>query len=165
MKRRTIVAGALSILAMPLRAQGSRIPVREFSATDWPTISSGFSGRVTVLHLWGVTCAPCLVELPRWEAFVQRHPAVRTVFVHVDPVPSSRVEATLRRAGLRSGTQFALSGLADERLRFRMDPAWGGELPRTLLFGADGRIQERFSGSADFAELERWLSRQGAGGR
>jgi hypothetical protein len=73
-------------------------------------------------------------------------------------VPGPRVEAALRRAGMTRGRALALRGIADERLRFRIDPQWGGELPRTLLLGADGRVDDRFSGSADFAALARWLA-------
>ena len=42
---------------------------------------------------------------------------------------------TLRRARLLAGEQRSVTGFADERLRYEIDPAWQGELPFTLLLG------------------------------
>ena len=50
-----------------------------------------------------------------------------------------------------------------ERLRYAIDPAWGGELPRSYLFDAAHRRQAH-SGLLDEAQLKDWLKRQRAGG-
>jgi len=162
MMRRDFLGLMGGLLAAPLFAAESRsagAAMTEFGAADWTSIRAGFIGRPAIVHLWGVTCAPCVEELPRWVQFMQRQRAAQIVLVHLDAVPVQNVEAALRRAGFASGRSLVLRGLADERLRYRIDPKWGGELPRTLLLGADGNVQERFSGSADFAALGRWIER------
>lgn len=167
MRRRDLLGLMGGLLAAPLFAAESRTAgaiSTQFGAADWPSIRAGFAGRPAIVHLWGVTCAPCVEELPRWVQLMQRRRATQIVLVHLDPVPTQRVEAALRRVGFEGGKSFVLRGIADERLRYRIDPKWGGELPRTLLLGADGSVQERFSGSADFAALARWLERSAAKG-
>ena len=163
MNRRTFL-GALTCCLASTRtpaaeADRSKSIGKEFAAEDWPAIRAGWAGQPAIVHVWGVTCAPCIEELPRWVRFADRHPTAQIVFLHVDSAPLQKVEASLRRAGYSKGQSWVLHGIADERLRYRIDPNWGGELPRTLLLGADGKIQERFSGSADFAALDRWLVR------
>lgn len=156
-RRRALLAALACTLAPSLGAAESPALI-EFAPEDWMSIRAGLERRPAIVHLWGVTCAPCLEELPRWDRLVARHPDAQIVFVHLDAVPPARVAATLKRVGLARGRQLALRGTADERLRYRIDPTWGGELPRTLLTGAGGAVQMRFSGSADFAALERWLA-------
>ena len=46
-----------------------------------------------------------------------------------------------------------------ERLRFEIDPAWQGEIPRTLLIARDGTVTT-IEGSAEIPDLEKWLDRQ-----
>jgi len=135
-----------------------------FDATDWLSIRAGLAGRPAIVHLWGVTCTPCVEELPHWVKFMQRQRSAQIVLVHLDTVPVQKVEAALRRAGFNRGSSFVLRGMADERLRYQIDPKWGGELPRTLLLDADGSTKGSFSGSADFAALSRWIERSGVKG-
>jgi hypothetical protein len=46
-----------------------------------------------------------------------------------------------------------------ERLRYEIDPHWQGEIPRTVLIGADGSTTS-LEGVADFAEVKAWLDAQ-----
>ena len=46
-----------------------------------------------------------------------------------------------------------------ERLRFEIDPAWQGDIPRTLLIARDGTVTT-IEGSAEMPELEKWLVQQ-----
>ena len=46
-----------------------------------------------------------------------------------------------------------------ERLRFEIDPAWQGDIPRTMLISLDGTITT-IEGSAEMADLEKWSGQQ-----
>ena len=46
-----------------------------------------------------------------------------------------------------------------ERRRFEMDPAWQGDIPRTMLLSRDGTTTT-IEGSAEMADLEKWSGQQ-----
>ena len=37
--------------------------------------------------IWGVTCGPCRVEMPRWSELLRERPDLRLVVIHADLVP------------------------------------------------------------------------------
>lgn len=72
-------------------------------------------GAPRIVHLWGLSCAPCIEELPHWGDFARRHRDWRLVFLQVDPAPAKRITAALRRAGLESVENWTLASPLDER--------------------------------------------------
>lgn len=112
-----------------------------------------------IVHLWGLSCSPCLVELPRWGDFARRHPDWKLVFLQVDPAPAERVSAALRRAGLEQAENWTVAAPLDERARYRLDADWAGELPRTLMIAADAP-PFAVSGHADFDAIRDWCARR-----
>jgi hypothetical protein len=51
-------------------------------------------------------------------------------------------------------------GFAD-RLRFEIDPAWQGDIPRTMLIARGGAITT-LEGVAEIADLDKWAQAQAA---
>jgi thiol-disulfide isomerase/thioredoxin len=152
-------AGLLSIaIAFPALA-AAPVPLGD---EGWRELLRNHAGQAMIVHFWGVTCAPCLAELPRWGELRQSRPDLALVLVEADPMPveARRAEAFLNRAGLEGVESRAIGGL-DERQRFQIDPDWAGELPMTLLVGLDGEI-EKISGAADFDLVRRWVDREGS---
>ena len=166
MNRRQAVAALLASLTSPtvLAGQNAAQALLPLAHGDWAALRGRLTGQATVVHLWGVTCAPCLVELPAWSKFVSDHPRIPVLFVHCDPVPWDKVLAALRRAGLDGARHYAVQGRVDERLQFEFDSDWGGELPRTLLIDPQGE-QRGISGSVDFAAILAWWRATHPGGR
>ena len=156
MRRREFLwlAPALAVPAAPASAAAELLPLE---MNGWPALRRTLAGRRAIVHLWGLTCAPCIEELARWAAFIERHPQAAVVMIEVEPADPSRIVATLRRAGVGGGRHYVVQGFPDERWRYSVDPRWGGELPRTLLLPAAGPMRA-FSGAADFAALQRWLA-------
>ena len=37
-----------------------------FERGSWAKLRADHAGQPTVIHFWGLTCGPCLVELPQW---------------------------------------------------------------------------------------------------
>jgi hypothetical protein len=62
------------------------------------------------------------------------------VFVAADPapMPADRVATVLSGAGLSGMESWNFADRFTARLRYEIDPAWRGELPRTLLIEPDG---------------------------
>ena len=161
MRRREFLwlAPALAVPAAPASAAAELLPLE---MNGWPALRRTLAGRRAIVHLWGLSCAPCIDELSRWAAFIARQPQARVVMIEVEPADPARILATLRRAGIAlgvsAGHHYAVQGFPDERWRYSIDPSWGGELPRTLLLEAAGAMRA-FSGTTDFAALQRWLQR------
>jgi hypothetical protein len=160
MKRRDVLrlAPALGGVLIPSLGRSAASELLPLELNGWPVLRQTLAGRRAIVHLWGLTCAPCIEELSRWAAFIERQPQARVVMIEVEPADPARIQAALRRAGVSGGRQYVVQGFPDERWRYAVDPRWGGELPRTLLLEAAGAMRA-FSGTADFAALQRWLQR------
>jgi thiol-disulfide isomerase/thioredoxin len=157
--RRSSLAALLLVLASFASAEAaSPLP---FERGSWAKLSAQHAGQPTVVHFWGLTCAPCLVELPHWGKFAEGRPDLRLVLVAADPVPQDpeRVSDTLARAGLGTSESWSFSDRFYERLRYEIDPAWAGELPRTVMIDRDGKATV-LPGVADLARVRAWLDAQ-----
>lgn len=160
--KRQLLAG-LFLLAFALPAPGAEAPaqLKPFGRGSWHDILRAHAGRPTLVHFWGVTCGPCKVELPLLGQFMKDHAAVDVVTISADLVPDlpGATRSMLEKSGLRSAENWIFSDGFVERLRFEIDPAWQGDIPRTLLISPDGAITT-IEGSAEMTELEKWSDRQ-----
>jgi thiol-disulfide isomerase/thioredoxin len=137
-----------------------------FERGSWAKLRAEHAGQPIVVHFWGLTCGPCLVELPHWGKLLAERPDLRLVLVAADPVPQNpeRVTDTLSSAGLGNSESWSFNDRFDERLRYEIDPAWAGELPRTLLIDRDGKTTV-LTGIADLARVRAWLDAQAKANR
>jgi len=129
-----------------------------FERGSWAKLREAHAGQPTVIHFWGLTCAPCLTELPHWAALQAARPDLRLVLVAADPVPQDpeRIAATLAKAGLGKSESWNFTDRFYERLRYEIDPAWAGELPRTVMIDRDGKTVV-LAGVADLPTVKSWL--------
>jgi thiol-disulfide isomerase/thioredoxin len=158
---RLLCALALLLAACaPGRAADGEGP-RAFTAASWQALRRAQADEPLIVHFWGLTCGPCLAELPQWGAFAARHRNARIVLVNWDrrAQAPARIAATLAKAGLGRAESWALGEGYEEKLRFGVDRDWMGELPRTELLARDGSVTA-FSGAADFVRLAAWLAAQ-----
>ena len=89
------------------------------------------------------------------------HSELDVVTISADLVPNlpGAARAMLEKAGLGTAENWLFSDGFVERLRFEIDPAWQGEIPRTLLIARDGTVTT-IEGSAEIPDLEKWLVQQ-----
>ncbi len=129
-----------------------------FERGSWAKLRAAHAGEPTVVHLWGLTCGPCLVELPQWGKLQAERSDLKLVLIAADPLPQEpdRVAATLAKAGLGGSESWSFTDRFYERLRYEIDPAWAGELPRTVMIDADGKTTV-LPGVADLAQVRAWL--------
>lgn len=152
---------ALALIALLLAVPAGAAETRPFVKGSWETLRAAHAGRPLIVHLWSLTCAPCLAELPSWTALKRDHPDLDLVLIATDPVEQApRLGSTLKRAGLGEVESWAFADSFTERLRFEIDRRWRGELPRTLLIGRDGAV-EAMSGVTPPETLRQWLAVQG----
>jgi hypothetical protein len=148
-----LLAALLLLLAVPAWA-GDITP---FGRGSWQDLRAAHAGRPLIVHLWSLTCAPCLAELPHWRTLAG---GADLVLVSTDSMEQApRLKSTLARAGLGGVESWAFADPFTERLRFEIDRRWHGELPRTLLIAADGTTQA-MTGTVESGALAAWLKRQ-----
>jgi thiol-disulfide isomerase/thioredoxin len=72
-----------------------------FGRGNWDELRRKHDGNPIVIHFWGLTCGPCLAELPEWGRFARASSGVDFVIVATDPVPEEPADlsATLAKAG------------------------------------------------------------------
>lgn len=136
--------------------------LRPFVRGSWKALRQGHAGEAMVVHFWGLTCGPCLAELPNWTAHMKKRPDLKLVLVDSSPFGDDpgEVRTALTKAGLIKQENWLFADSFEERLRFEIDPKWRGEMPYTLLIGRDGKV-EPVTGVMDFGKLDAWLDGQG----
>ena len=123
---------------------------------SFPQIRARYAGKPLVVHVWGMSCGPCLAELPKWGELRRTHPQMNLVLIQADRSPVAGADKTLADAGLSKAERWSLASEFDEYLRASIDPAWIGDMPHTLLVSADGEVV-RMRGVANLSEVRRWL--------
>lgn len=157
--RTTLLLAVLALL-MPL-VPAAAGEIQPLERGTWAQILEAHKGRPLIVHLWGVTCAPCRTEMPEWGKLAQRHPSAGIVILHAERMPPDPkiVREMLDDAGLSNADTWAFAETMLARLRYEIDPKWLGELPMTLLIDSDGR-RKTIIGAADMAEVESWIAAQ-----
>jgi thiol-disulfide isomerase/thioredoxin len=151
---RLIVLLMLPLLPLPAAAA----EMKPFVRGSWQEIVKAHAGKPTVLHFWGLTCAPCLVELPHWGALHRARPDMKVVMIGADPAPADTGDLlkTLEKAGLGGLESWAFADPFSERLRYEIDPRWRGEMPYSILLDRNGQATA-MSGLADLAAVRAWF--------
>jgi thiol-disulfide isomerase/thioredoxin len=146
----------LGLLAALAGAATQAAELQPFVAGSMQQIRSAHADQPFVLALWSITCPHCQEELAQLGKLQQQHPELNVVLVSTDtPDDAEALTAILARHGLARAETWVYADAFVERLRFEIDPRWGGELPRTYFFDRVHAVTAR-SGALAPAELERW---------
>ena len=150
---------ALLMLTAPAAA-GELWP---FGRGSWGELRAAHAGRPTVIALWSIHCPPCIAEMPLWRKLAETGGEIDVVLVSTDPIKEAeRITRVLSRHGVAGLETWAFADAFIERLRFEIDPAWRGELPRTYVIAADGTLTVH-TGLIDEADLRSRLEGAGDG--
>jgi thiol-disulfide isomerase/thioredoxin len=163
---RAFVAALLSLAVLHVASGFGQSKLKSFERGSWQRLLQAHSGHLTLVHFWGVTCGPCKVELPQIGEFMKRNPSVDVITIDADLVPNSDAAALsmLQGAGLSSAENWMFSDGFAERLRYEVDPAWQGDIPRTILISRKGDVAT-IEGSAEPSLLQKWSDEQVAATR
>lgn len=151
------LAPLLACGLMVMTPLAAAVELKPFDENSLAALKKEQAGRPFVVGLWSVSCVPCREELRLWSEWSRRYPAVKVVLVSIDP-PAEHAAAehmAARYAGASADLRAFASDYA-ERLRWSLDPAWHGEVPRTYFFDAAHRAEAK-SGLVDTVFVEDWL--------
>jgi thiol-disulfide isomerase/thioredoxin len=136
------LAAILLLTFVPPATASDETQLKPFERGSWQQLLRSHRGHPTLVQFWSVTCGPCKVELPQLGEFMKGHPAIDVVTVSADLVPDlpDATRSMLQKSGLSAADNWIFSDGFADRLRFEVDPAWLGDIPRTLLISRDGAI-------------------------
>ena len=110
-----------------------------------------FRGKVVVVNLWAMWCAPCRTEMPTLARLAATYEGTDLVVlpINVDATPEAIAEAR-RFIDLHA----PLPMYSDPKFQLPFELPGKGRMPQTVLLDRQGRIRAHFSGEADWASPE-----------
>lgn len=145
------------LLALCLAAPAATGP-KPFGSGSLAGIEQTYEGERFLLVLWQIDCAPCRGEMVMLGKLLAGHPRMNLVLVGTDPVErNDEAAALLEHHGLAEADTWIFAEDNLERLRYSVDPAWYGEVPRNYVYDAAGE-RSGFSGRLDERKVREWLS-------
>ncbi len=116
---------------------------------------STYIGKPLVINFWATWCAPCIKEMPDLQALHERYPDVQFLGIAVDS--KSNVQEFLQRVPVSYDILLAGPG-GVKQMRSLGNKRSG--LPFTVVFGSNGRVDERMLGQIDPQKLDEVIKRQ-----
>ena len=157
---RLLFAVALLLGTALAQVQAQAGELRGFGVGSFEEIRRVNAGRPHIVAFWSNTCPPCVEEMPVWRDLLRNRPDVALSLVSTDGPPDAvAVRQRLAELGLGQHPSWIFADERVEKLRYTIDRGWRGELPRTYLFDAQGRM-EVVTGRVEARWLEEWLARR-----
>lgn len=110
-----------------------------------------FRGRVVVVNLWAMWCAPCRTEMPTLARLDEAYPDSELLVlpINVDATPDGLADA---RSFIDVHEPLPL--YSDMKFQLPFELPGEGKMPQTVILDRQGRIRASFSGEADWASPE-----------
>ena len=131
-------------------------PVEIFKKDSYKIIMKEKQNKPFVLLLWSLDCPPCIEELDMLSRFSKQHKDIDLVFVSTDtPLQTNEITQLMTKYGLMHFPQWVFSNNSVQHLRYAIDPAWYGVLPRSYLNRGEGK-RLTLTGRLDHKILNTW---------
>lgn len=136
------------------------MPMEPLHAGDMAKVRATFKGKPLVVHVWSLTCAPCLIELPEWAQRIRQNPNVAFVFINTDGTLQAAAAARrMAASGVNPTRSLVYADDFIERLQYEIAPEWQGELPRTEWVSGNGK-SSALLGPVSIFQFNQWLDRE-----
>lgn len=149
----TLAGLVLSLFASHI-AVAEEAVIKPFLSGSYPQILAENAKQPLLLAIWSVDCPSCLKDMEILHKLHEKRPALKIVMLATDDAEAmpeiKRIIATHKLGSLEN---WAFASDNPEKLRYEIDPAWYGELPRTYFFDA-GHQRVGKSGAMSLDEFE-----------
>ncbi|UXP33906.1 TlpA family protein disulfide reductase [Reichenbachiella agarivorans] len=119
------------------------------------TIITEKDAPIRVINFWATWCAPCIKELPQFEALYEKYKSqnMEVILVSMDFVENldDKVKKFALKKSLKSKL-YLLNETDYNSFIDKIDPTWSGAIPATLI--VDSRKNKRIFFEKEFKEGE-----------
>ncbi len=142
--------GGLTALETP--AELAVAPDQVFTNQEGEEVTfADFRGRVVVVNLWAMWCAPCRTEMPTLAALQQGYPEDQMLVLPVNV--DTGEEAVADAVGFLD-VHEPLPFYSDRSFRLPFVFPGAGKMPQTILLDRQGRVRAWMAGEADWNSAE-----------
>lgn len=153
----------LAVLALTLAgnhwALADQAAIKPFNPGSYQQILAASADQPLMLAVWSVDCPSCLKDMEILSKIHEKRPALKIVMLATDDAEAlpeiQRIIDSHKLSGLEN---WAFASDNPEKLRYEIDPAWYGELPRTYFFDA-AHQREAKSGAMTLEQFEAQFSK------
>jgi len=110
-----------------------------------------FRGRVVVVNLWAMWCAPCRTEMPTLATLASAYEGTDLMVL---PINVDSSDDAIADAKSFLDVHEPLPFYSDKSFRLPFLFPESGKMPQTILLDRQGRIRATFAGEADWASAE-----------
>ena len=122
-------------------------------------IEKKYLNQPLIISFWSIDCPYCIDDLKKLGKALSKNTNVKLITVCVDGKESAKkAERVLSQANLPKHEQYQYAEVDEDRLRYNIDPAWYGELPRTYFYDAAHQVTP-LSGKISNSFLDKWFKK------
>ena len=112
---------------------------------------ANFRGKVVVVNLWAMWCAPCRTEMPTLATLASAYEGTDLLVL---PINVDSSDDAIADAKSFLDVHEPLPFYSDKSFRLPFLFPESGKMPQTILLDRQGRIRATFAGEADWASAE-----------
>jgi len=130
-----------------------------FDMNTRKVIEKRYIDQPLIISFWSIDCPYCIDDLKKLGKALSKNTNVKLITVCVDGKESAKkAERILSQANLPKHEQYQYAVVDEDRLRYNIDPAWYGELPRTYFYDAAHQVTP-LSGKISNSFLDKWFKK------
>ena len=130
-----------------------------FDMNTRKVIEKRYIDQPLIISFWSIDCPYCIDDLKKLGKALSKNTNVKLITVCVDGRESAKkAERILSQANLPKHEQYQYAEVDEDRLRYNIDPAWYGELPRTYFYDAAHQVTP-LSGKISNSFLDKWFKK------
>ena len=130
-----------------------------FDMNTRKVIEKRYIDQPLIISFWSIDCPYCIDDLKKLGKALSKNTNVKLITVCVDGKESAKkAERVLSQANLPKHEQYQYAEVDEDRLRYNIDPAWYGELPRTYFYDAAHQVTP-LSGKISNSFLDKWFKK------
>lgn len=142
--------GSLTRLSAPVDLVSA--PDQAFVDRDGKAVTfADFQGKVVVVNLWAMWCAPCRTEMPTLATLAAAYEGTDLLVL---PVNVDSEDGAIADAKSFIDVHEPLPFYSEKTFRLPFLFPESGKMPQTILLDRQGRIRATFAGEADWASAE-----------